>query len=378
LATVAYLDNNATTPISAAALRCMEELLRGLPGNAASMHRLGIAARDCLEQARERFSQHLGGAAQILFTSGATEGNGLCLLGALRHPANRCEQLVVSELEHSSVYDYLELPLERPAVACKALAGGIPDLDYLEHLVAGRRSLVSTMHVNNETGVIFPIADIAAIVHRHGGLLHVDAAQSVGKMPLVEVLEHADALTLSAHKFQGPLGVGAIVVLRPQFQMAPVLAGGGQEGGVRSGTVNVPAIAAAAVALDEAATTPMPGTGLRDALEAFIEQRVPHCLVVGRRAPRLWTTSYICFPGLLQEDLIEALSARGVHAGTGAACRSARHESRVLRNMGIEALYNQGGVRFSFSLGTPASAVDQLAQVFPEAYAAAMEKSPYL
>ena len=112
--TVAYLDNNATTPLSPAAFERMQELLRGLPGNAASMHGLGVAARDCLEGARARFAHHLGGAAQILFTSGATEGNGLCLLGALRHPANRCEQLVVSELEHSSVYDYLELPLERP------------------------------------------------------------------------------------------------------------------------------------------------------------------------------------------------------------------------------------------------------------------------
>jgi len=374
---VAYLDNNATTPLSAAALERMQELLQALPGNAASMHRLGVAARDCLEQARARFAHHLGGTAQILFTSGATEGNGLCLLGALRHPANRCEQLVVSELEHSSVYDYLELPPERPVVACKALASGIPDVDHLEQLVAGRRSLVSMMHVNNETGVIFPLADIAEIVHRHGGLLHVDAAQSVGKMALGEVLRHADALTLSAHKFQGPLGVGAIAVLRRQFQLAPVIAGGGQEGGVRSGTVNVPAIAAAAVALEEAAAAPAPGPELRDDLEAFVERCVPHCLVVGRGAPRLWTTSYICFPGLLQEDLIEALSVRGVHAGTGSACNSALHESRVLRNMGIERLYNQGGVRFSFSRCTTRTALQRLVEVFPAAYADAMERSPY-
>ena len=356
----------------------MVDLLQGPLGNAASMHRLGVAARYCLEEARERFVRYLGGEARVLFTSSATEGNGLCLLGALRHPASRWEQLVVSELEHSSVSNYLELPLEWPVAACRARAEGIPDLDHLEHLVAGGRSLVSMMHVNNETGVIFPVADIAAIVHRHGGLLHVDAAQSVGKMPLDEVLEHADALTLSAHKFHGPLGVGAIGVLRPRFHLAPVLAGGGQEGDIRSGTVNVPAIAAAAVALDEAAATPSPGSGLRDRLEAFIEERVPDCLVVGRPAPRLWTTSYICFPGLLQEDLIEALSSRGVHVGTGAACTSALHESRVLRSMGIESLYNQGGVRFSFSLRTPAAALERLVAVFPEAYAAAMEKSPYL
>jgi cysteine desulfurase len=355
----------------------MLDLLQGPPGNAASMHRLGVAARSCLEEARERFVRYLGGEARVVFTSGATEGNGLCLLGALRHPASRLEQLVVSELEHSSVSRYLELPLERPVVACRARAEGIPDLDHLEHLVAGRRSLVSMMHVNNETGVIFPVADIAAIVERHEGLLHVDAAQSVGKMPLDEVLEHADALTLSAHKFHGPLGVGAIGVLRDRFHLAPVLAGGGQEDGIRSGTVNVPAIAAAAVALDEAAATPSPGSGLRDRLEAFIEQRVPDCLVVGRQAPRLWTTSYICFPGLLQEDLIEALSSRGVHVGTGAACASALHESGVLRSMGIESLYNQGGIRFSFSLRTPAAALERLMAVFAEAYAAAMEKSPY-
>jgi cysteine desulfurase len=197
-------------------------------------------------------------------------------------------------------------------------------------------------------------------------------------MAIDDVLRHADALTLSAHKFHGPLGVGAIAVLRRHFHLAPVIGGGGQEGGVRSGTVNVPAIVAAAVALDEAAALPARGSELRDELEAFIEQCVPHCLVVGRRAPRLWTTSYICFPGLLQEDLIEALSARGVHAGTGSACNSALNESRVLRNMGIERLYNQGGVRFSFSRRTPRTALERLVEVFPEAYADAMERSPYL
>jgi cysteine desulfurase len=354
----------------------MTELQAGLPGNAASMHALGVAARSRLEEARERFAQHLGGA-RVLFTGGATEANGLCLLGALRHAANRCEQLVVSSLEHASVYDYVDLALERPVAVCRARAEGVPDLDHLEELVRGRRSLVSMMHVNNETGVIFPVAEIAAIVHRHGGLLHVDAAQSVGKMPLDEVVAHADALTLSAHKFHGPLGVGAVALLRPEFRLAPVLAGGGQEGGVRSGTVNGPALAAAAVALEEAAAIAPPGPGPRDRLESLIEACVPHCLVVGRRAARLWTTSYICFPGLLQEDLIEALSCHGVHAGTGAACASAHHESRVLHSMGIERLYSQGAVRFSLSLHTPPAAVDRVAAVFPEAYAAAMDRSPY-
>ena len=225
--------------------------------------------------------------------------------------------------------------------------------------------------------MIFPVAEIAAITHRHGGLLHVDAAQSAGKMPLDEVVAQADALTLSAHKFHGPLGVGAIALLNPDFRLAPVLPGGGQEGGIRSGTVNVPAIAAAAVAFDEAATSPPPGPGLRDRLEAFLVEQVPHCLVAGSSAPRLWTTSYVCFPGLLQEDLIEALSGRGVHVGSGAACASALDESRVLRAMGIASLYNQGGIRISFSLRTPAAALDRFIAVFPEAYAAAMEKSPY-
>jgi cysteine desulfurase len=371
-----YLDNNATTAMSPGARERMAELMRGAPGNPASPHGLGAAARDILEEARACFARHLGGA-QVIFTSGATEANALCLLGVLRHPRNRCEQLVISELEHSSVYDFAELPLEWPVAVCRARPDGTPDLDHLNDLLARRRSLVSMMHVNNETGVIFPVAEIAAIVHRHGGVLHVDAAQSVGKMPLDEVLEEADALTLSAHKFHGPLGVGAIAVLNPQYHLAPVLPGGGQEGGIRSGTVNVPAIAAAAVALDEAAANPAPGPSLRDRLEAFLVEQVPYCLVAGRAAPRLWTTSYVCFPGLLQDDLIEALSARGVHVGTGAACASALAESRVLRAMGIDSLYNQGGIRISIGLRTSPAAVDRFIEVFPEAYAAAMEKSPY-
>ena len=373
----AYLDNNATTAMSPGAYECMAQLMRGPPGNPAALHGLGTAARDALEEARVRFVRHLGGAAQVLFTSGATEANALCLLGALRHPENRCEQLVVSELEHGSVYDFVELPLEWPVAVCRARPDGTPDLDHLHDLLAERRSLVSMMHVNNETGVIFPVAEIAAITHRRGGLLHVDAAQSMGKMPLDEVLTHADAMTLSAHKFHGPLGVGAIAVLNPDFRLAPVLPGGGQEGGIRSGTVNVPAIAAAAVALDETAATPPPGPVPRDRLEAFLVEQVPHCLVAGSTAPRLWTTSYVCFPGLLQEDLIEVLSCRGVHVGTGAACTSALHESRVLRSMGIAPLYNQGGIRISFALRTPAAALERFIEAFPDAYATAMEKSPY-
>jgi cysteine desulfurase len=371
-----YLDNNATTAISPAAAARMAELLRGAPGNPASPHGLGGAARDILEEARACFARHLGGA-QVIFTSGATEANALAVLGALRHPQNRCERLVVSELEHGSVYDFAELPLEWPVALCRARPDGTPDRDHLQDLVAERRALVSMMHVNNETGVIFPVAAIAEITHRHGGLLHVDAAQSAGKMPLDEVLEEADALTLSAHKFHGPLGVGAIALLDPDFRLAPVLPGGGQEGGIRSGTVNVPAIAAAAVALDEATATPAPGPGLRDRLEAFLVEQVPYCLVAGGSAPRLWTTSYVCFPGLLQDDLIEALSARGVHVGTGAACASALAESRVLRAMGIDSLYNQGGIRISIGLRTAAAAVDRFIEAFPEAFDAAMEKSPY-
>jgi cysteine desulfurase len=373
----AYLDNNATTAMSSGAYERMAELMRRPPGNAAALHGLGMAARDALEEARALFVRHFGGAAQVLFTSGATEANALCLLGALRHPANRCERLLISELEHSSVHDLAELPLEWPVAVCRARPDGTPDLDHLEDLLAGQRSLVSMMHVNNETGVIFPVAEIASITHRNGGLLHVDAAQSVGKMPLAEVLVHADALTLSAHKFHGPLGVGAIALLNPDFCLAPVLPGGGQEGGIRSGTVNVPAIAAAAVAFDEATAMSAPGPGWRDRLEAFFVEQVPYCLVAGGSAPRLWTTSYVCFPGLLQDDLIEALSARGVHVGTGAACASALAESRVLRAMGIDSLYNQGGIRISLGLHTSPAAVDRFIEVFPEAYAVAMEKSPY-
>jgi cysteine desulfurase len=373
--TFAYLDNNATTAMSPAARSRMIELLAGPPGNPASLHGLGTTARNVLEEARACFVRHLGG--QVLFTTGATEANALCLLGALRHPENRCEQLVVSELEHASVYDLGELLLEQPVVVCRARPDGTPDLDHLQDLIARRRSLVSMMHVNNETGVIFPVAEIAAITHRHGGLLHVDAAQSAGKIPLDEVVLHADALTLSAHKFHGPLGVGAIALLNADLRLTPILPGGGQEGGIRSGTVNVPAIGAAAVAFDEAMAMPAHGPQLRDRLEAFLAAEVPRCLVAGRKAPRLWTTSYTCFPGLLQEDLIEALSHRGVHVGSGAACASALDESRVLRAMGIASVYNQGGIRISFSLHTPAAALDRFIEVFPEACAAAMEKSPY-
>ena len=156
--TFAYLDNNATTAMSPAARKRMKELLAGPPGNPAALHGLGTAAQNALVEARACFVRHLGGAAQVLFTSGATEANGSRLLGVLRHPENRCEQLVVSELEHASVYDLAELPLERPVAVCRARPDGTPDLDHLQDLIAGRRTLVLMMHVSNETGWTFPVS----------------------------------------------------------------------------------------------------------------------------------------------------------------------------------------------------------------------------
>ena len=284
---------------------------------------------------------------------------------------------MVSELEHGSVYDFAELPLEWPVAVCRARPDGTPDLDHLQDLVAAQRSLVSMMHVNNETGVIFPVAAIAEITHRHGGSLHVDAAQSVGKMPLDEVLEEADALTLSAHKFHGPLGVGAIALLDAGFRLAPVLPGrrpGGrhpqrhrQRAGDRRGGGRArrgghhpgagPRFARPARSLSRRTGASLPDGGALDA--APVDHLL--CLLPGPAAGR---------------------SDRGP-VGPRRPCRhrgGLRLRARQIAGIaqhGHRASVQSGRHTNQLCLRTPAAALERFIEVFPEAYAAAMEKSPY-
>ena len=282
-----YLDWNATAPLRPEAAAAMSEALDRW-GNPSSVHRRGRAARQIIERAREAVAALLGDPdpSGVVFVSGGTEANHLALLGAGR------DRVLVSAVEHDSV---------RYAVSAAEIIpvgpDGIVSLDALDRLLAAdlRPALVSVMYANNETGVIQPVADIAAIARRHGAFFHCDAVQAAGKLALDTRAIGADLVTLSAHKIGGPPGVGALVVTGG-VDLAPLLRGGGQERRRRAGTENLPGIvgfaAAAAAAVSEIAVYDRVAA-LRDELEARIAAIAPEAVVLGAAAPRLPNTSAI-------------------------------------------------------------------------------------
>jgi cysteine desulfurase len=321
-----YLDANATEPLRpearAAALAAMD-----LPGNPSSVHAEGRAARRLLEHARATLAHALGARPQdVVFTAGGTEANALAIRGLC---AGR--RVLVGATEHPAVLraapDSQILPV-RP--------DGTLDLAALEAaFAAGPPALVCLMAANNETGVLHPIDQAAAICRAHGALLHVDAVQAAGRVPVA--LGAADSLAISGHKIGGPKGAGALV-LRAGLDVAPVITGGGQERGRRGGTEPLPAIAGLAAALEAALADPARTAPLRDAIEAAIATLAPEARFPGRTAPRLPNTTSILLPGVPAETQVIALDLAGMHVSAGAACSSGKvGVSPVLAAMGLGA-----------------------------------------
>jgi cysteine desulfurase len=319
------LDANATEPLRPAA-RAAALAALDLPGNPSSVHAEGRAARRLLEDCRARLAARFGARPQdVVFTSGGTEANALAIRGLA---AGR--RVLAGATEHPAVLraapDATPLPV-RP--------DGTIDLDALATaLAAGGPALVCLMAANNETGVLHPIAEAATMCRAHGALLHVDAVQAAGRIPVA--LGHAATLALSGHKMGGPKGAGALL-LRPGTDPAPLIAGGGQERGRRGGTEALPAIAglaAAAEAADPAAATRL--ATLRDAIEAAIAALAPEARFPGRTAPRLPNTTSILLPGVPAETQVIALDLAGVRVSAGAACSSGKvGASHVLAAMGL-------------------------------------------
>ena len=298
-------------------------------GNPSSVHRWGRAARQAVERARSAVAALLDAPPEgVVFVSGGTEANHLALLGAGR------DRVLVSAVEHDSVLRAVpaaeRIPVDRD---------GIVVLDALDRLLAAdqRPALVSVMLANNETGVVQPVAEIAAIARAHGALFHCDAVQAAGKIALDAGAIGADLVTLSAHKLGGPPGVGALVVTG-ELELTPLLRGGGQEHGRRAGTENLPGIAgfaAAAVAAAAEIAVYDRVRALRDALEAEIAAVAPEAVVLGAAAPRLPNTAAIAMPGVAAETQVIALDLDGVMVSAGAACSSGKvGPSHVLRSDG--------------------------------------------
>jgi cysteine desulfurase len=346
----AYLDYNATAPVRPAAAAAVAATLEAV-GNASSVHAAGRAARRRIEDARERVAALVGAApAGVVFTSGGTEANALALTGS------GAARLLVSAVEHDSVLrnapEAAPIPVDR---------NGVVDLAALERLLGDARGepcLVSLMLANNETGVIQPVAEAAAIARTHGARLHCDAVQAAGKIAVDMIALGVDMLTLSAHKIGGPQGVGALV-LRDGVTLTPLFRGGGQERGRRAGTENLPGIAgfgaaAAAALADLAAGAPARIAAQRDRLEAALgSQAVVH----GAGAARLPNTSCIGLPGRSAEIQVMALDLAGVAVSSGAACSSGKvRASHVLGAMGLSAA--DAGCAIRVSLGWASSEDD--------------------
>lgn len=326
--TTCYLDHNATTPLrpqaAAAVLRALE-----ISGNPSSVHSQGRAARRVVEDARQRVAAFAGAdPAAVVFTSGGTEANNLALRGCGR------PRILVSSVEHPSVLEAVDDVAPIPV-----RESGIVDLAALQAMLGdGSDKVVSVMLANNETGVIQPVAEVAELAHAAGALFHCDAVQGAGRMPLDFALMGCDMLTLSAHKMGGPKGAGALIV-GDHVPLAPILRGGGQERGRRSGTENVSGIAGFGAAADNA-TGEIEETGrlamLRDDLEARLLQSLPEVRIIAPAAARLPNTSCIALPGISAETQVMAMDLAGFCVSAGSACSSGKVKaSHVLRAMGM-------------------------------------------
>jgi cysteine desulfurase len=359
-----YLDWNATTPLRDEARRAISDAL-DLPGNASSVHAEGREARKWIESARAAVAKAVGTVPRnVVFTSGGTEANALALAPNLRRGTGPAvERLVVSAIEHASVLSGGRFPRELIETV-RVTPAGVVDLDHLRQLLrAGPPALVSVMLANNETGAIQPVTEVAEIVHAVEGLLHVDAIQAFGKIPLDLAETGADLLTLSAHKIGGPKGVGALVLSEGLSGLEPLLRGGGQELSRRAGTENVAGIAAFGAAV-AAAIAALPAEGgrlstLQERLEHGLRM-TPDIIVFSGSVQRLPNTTLFTAPGLKAETAVIGFDLAGIAVSSGSACSSGKVQpSHVLEAMGFEPEIAQGAVRLSMGWSTRDADVDR-------------------
>ena len=366
-----YLDHNATTPLDPAVLETTVAVLRGECGNASSVHTFGQTAKSRLDVARAAVADLIGARPQeIVFTSGGTEADNLAIRGVAAAAGPR-RHLVASAIEHEAVLNTLKA-LARQGWTTTLLrvdSRGSVSPEALRAALSPETALVSIMLANNEIGTIQPIAELAAIAREQGVLFHTDAVQAIGKIPVDVERLGVDLLSLSAHKFNGPQGAGALWVRRGR-RLVAATTGGGQERRRRAGTENVAAIAGMGTAARRAGAKLAGGAGdiasLRDRLEAGILAGVPGTVVNGDPARRVPNTTNISFDRVEAESLLIALDLEGVAVSTGSACSSGTLEpSHVLRAMGFPPHRTQNSIRFSLGLGNTAEQIDHVVDVMP-------------
>jgi cysteine desulfurase len=366
-----YLDWNATAPLRDDARAAVAAAL-GVIGNPSSVHGEGRAARHLVEKARVEVAALVGAEPRnVIFTSGGTEANGLALTFSIEVAGEKAprDRLLTSAIEHPSVRSGHRFPASE-AEDVPVTADGVVDLGRLRARLAAlketgrRRPLVSIMHANNETGVVQPIAAAAQIVHAAGGLLHVDAVQSVGRISCDINDLQADLLTLSGHKLGAPKGVGALVLRSEALHLSePAIRGGGQERGRRAGTENIIGIngfgAAAAAARRAPESEALAVAGLRNKLESGLRAIAPEVVIFGANAERLPNTTLFAMPGVRAETALIAFDLEGIAVSSGAACSSGKvAPSYVLAAMGVAATLALGAIRVSLGPTTSEDEVD--------------------
>ena len=378
-----YLDNNATTGLDQRVLEAMIPFFVDTFGNASSIHTQGQKARAAVEEARRQVADLLGAQPQeIVFTSGGTESDNTALRGVASALAEKGRHIVTTSIEHPAVLRTCEQLSKEGFTVTHVPVGrdGIVRMDELSRALTDQTILVSVMQVNNETGTIQPLDRISELTRERKILLHTDAVQSAGKIPVDLKALGVDLASFSAHKLHGPKGIGVLFVKRG-VRFKPLLLGGSHERGRRAGTENVPGIVGVGTAC-ELAREGLPDMdmrvrGLRDRLENTILDQIPNSVVNGSRTERAPHVTNISFRGVEGEALLISLDFQGIAVSTGSACSSGSLEpSHVLKALGQSSDLIHGSIRFSLSRMTTDEDIDYVLEVLPTTVARMREMSP--
>lgn len=368
-----YADNAATTKISQTAMKAMISAMENSYGNPSSIHQIGMAANDALQTAREQIARCLGCMPkEIFFTSGGTESDNQAIVSAAMLGAKQNKRHIISTaFEHHAVLHTLRR-LKEQGFEIQLLdvgAEGNITAAQVEDAIRPDTCLVTVMFANNEIGSVLPIAEIGEVCRAHGVLFHTDAVQAAGHIPVNVKKQNIDMLSLSAHKFHGPRGIGALYVKRG-IELTSLMEGGGQERGKRPGTENLPAIMGMAAALKEECTLMEQNEAkviaMRDRLIQGLSQ-IPYSILNGSREKRLPGNVNFCFEGVSGESLLLLLDSRGICASSGSACASgALDPSHVLLSLGLAPEIAQGSLRISLDISNTEEEIDYMLEVIPQ------------
>lgn len=380
---VTYFDNNATTRTLPEVLAAMTPYFTEYYGNASSIHTFGGSNKKVIENARRQVSALINASpAEVIFTSGGTEGDSSAIYSAINSYPNK-KHIITSAVEHPAVLELFKLLASK---GYKVDFIGVDsfgrfDIESYKKLIDDNTALVSVMWANSETGTIFPIAEIAKIAHQHGALMHTDAVQAVGKIEVDVKAADVDMMSFSAHKFNGPKGIGGLYI-KQGTRFLPFMVGGHQEKVRRAGTENVPGIVgfgkAAEIAKETLHLYKEQVAPLRDALEQGLLAAIEDVKVNGDPAARLPNTTNLSFGYIEGESILMFLNEHGICASSGSACTSGSLEpSHVLRAMGVPFQFAHGSIRFSLSKASTKEEVDLVISVMPAIIKNLRQLSPF-